>query len=86
MNRKDRRKEAKLAKKLGNEDLEKKLSLAADLAECCRACHKDFDKNNMSMLDSWIVVVRESLGESHLYCPECWELAQSMIHDLQSSD
>ena len=86
MNRKDRRKEAKLAKKLGNKDLEKKLSLASSLAESCRACKKSFDKNNMDMLDSWIVVVRESLGESHLYCPDCWERAQSMIHDLQSSD
>ena len=77
MNRKERRKAEKLAKKSGNKDLEKKLSMASDLADECRACKKYFDKSIIEMIDTWIVVVREK--ETHLYCPECWDNAMSLV-------
>jgi hypothetical protein len=82
LNRKDRRKAAKLARKSGNDDLDKKLAIASSLADECDACQKSFDKSNIEMLDSWIVVVRESLPR--LYCPPCWEHAMSIIENSES--
>ena len=56
--------------------------MASNLSDKCRACLKDFDNNDVEMLDSWIVVVREEESKSHLYCPECWEKATELIKDM----
>ena len=84
MNRKDRRKAEKLAKKSGNKDLQKKLSIASNLSDECLACQKSFDKTDIKMLDSWIVVVREP--DTHLYCPVCWDHAMSVVDNIEKGN
>jgi len=82
MNRKERRKLAAAAKKVGNTDLEEKLKLVETLSSACRSCKSPFDKENMKMLSEWMIVVRESESSTHLYCPKCWEKAVKIIEKL----
>ncbi len=86
MNRKQRRVAASAARKSKNKDLDEKLSLATSLADKCRICESSFDNTNMSMLSEWMVVVREDMRETHLYCPTCWEMGQKMIKDLEEAN
>jgi len=81
MNRAQRREAKKFAKKSGGSELEEKLAMVSSLDDKCRACHKDFDKNNIDMISEWMVVVRNDKNESHIYCPECWDFAQKMIEE-----
>ncbi len=83
MNRSARRKAAKLAKKSGNEDLEKKLSMVSSLSDSCLTCQKAFDKSNIEMLDSWIIVVRDE--ETRLYCPTCWDDAMKRVQQIENT-
>ena len=82
MNRKQRRAAAKTAKRAGNDDLEKKILMLNKLKDTCRVCSKEFDKKDEKMLSEWTVVVREKEEKVHLYCPECWQKAQSIVKDL----
>ena len=84
VNRKERRAAQKLARKSGNKDLEEKLSLIESMDDKCRACHKDFDKTDATVISEWMIVVRRDKKESHVYCPECWEMAKQMISEADS--
>lgn len=84
MNRKQRRTAAAAARKNKDKDLEEKLSLATSLSDKCRMCESSFDKSDMEMLSEWMIVVREDMKETHLYCPTCWEMAHKMIKDLDN--
>jgi len=81
MNRKQRRRKEKMKKKLSPEEqnLSEKISLFNQLAEECLACTKPFDKQDKAMVQSWNVVVREDKDPPvRLYCPDCWERAQTI--------
>ena len=80
MNRKQRRAAAQIAKRSGNPEIQEKLEILNSLKEECFVCQIPFDKTDMQMLDSWIIVVNKALSEgTRLYCPECWEEAMEFV-------
>ena len=83
MNRKQRRAAAKQMKKDGTEEVAEKVALFGKLEDECLVCAEPFDKTNKEMVMSWNVVVREKEGKVNLYCPTCWERAQSVIEQAR---
>ena len=83
MNRKQRRAAAKQMKKDGTEEVAEKAALFGKLEDECLVCEEPFDKTNKEMVMSWSVVVREKEGKVNLYCPACWEKAQSVIEQAR---
>ena len=83
MNRKQRRSAEKQMKKDGTEEVAEKVALFGKLEDECLACNKPFDKKDKEMVMSWNVVVREKEGKVNLYCPTCWERAQSVIEQAR---
>ena len=83
MNRQQRRAAAKQAKKDGTEEVAEKVALFGKLEDKCLVCAKPFDKKDKEMVMSWNVVVREKEGKVNLYCPTCWERAQSVIEQAR---
>ena len=84
MNRKQRRQHEKMKKRMSSEEqnLSEKISLFNQLEEECLACTKPFDKKDKAMVQSWNVVVREDKDPPvRLYCPECWEKAQTVAKE-----
>ena len=80
MNRKQRRAAAQIAKRSGNPEIQEKLEILNSLKEECFVCQIPFDKTDMQMLDSWIIVVNKALSVgTRLYCPECWEEAMEFV-------
>jgi len=81
MNRKQRRVRDKQIKKSKEKktDLEQKMGLFDLMPEDCFLCHKDFDKKNKEMVQSWNVVVREKEQSVKIYCPECWNNAIEIL-------
>ena len=60
-----------------------KVALFGKLEDECLVCAEPFDKTNKEMVMSWSVVVREKEGKVNLYCPACWEKAQSVIEQAR---
>ena len=83
MNREQRRSAAKQMKKDGTEEVAEKVALFGKLEDECLVCEEPFDKKNKEMVMSWNVVVREKEGKVNLYCPTCWERAQSVIEQAR---
>ena len=83
MNRKQRRSAEKQMKKDGTEEVAEKVALFGKLEDECLVCEEPFDKKNKEMVMSWNVVVREKEGKVNLYCPTCWESAQSVIEQAR---
>jgi ribosomal protein L44E len=84
MNRKERRREEKLKKKMSTEEqnLSEKISFFSQLEDECLACAKPFDKQDREMVQSWNVVVREDKDPAvRLYCPDCWQKAQNVVKE-----
>jgi len=81
VNRKQRRARDKQIKKSKEKktDLEQKMGLFDLMPEDCFLCHKDFDKKNKEMVQSWNVVVREKEQSVKIYCPECWNNAIEIL-------
>ena len=80
MNRKQRRAAAQIAKRSGNPEIQEKLEILNNLKEECFVCQIPFDKTDMQMLDSWIIVVNKtSVDGTRLYCPKCWEEAMEFV-------
>lgn len=84
MNRQQRREAARAAKRSGSEEMEEKLLMLNKLKDKCRVCEKSFDKTDTKMISEWTVVVRESEQKVHLYCPGCWDKAQSIVKEFAS--
>jgi hypothetical protein len=81
MNRKQRRAAKKKMESMSPEEqnLSEKISLFNQLEEECLACTTPFDKRNRKMVETWNVVVREDQTPAvRLYCPECWDRAQTI--------
>ena len=83
MNRKQRRAAAKQMKKDGTEEVAEKVALFGKLEDECLVCAEPFDKTNKEMVMSWNVVVREKEEKVNLYCPTCWERAQTVIEQAR---
>jgi len=83
VNRKQRRAAQRLARKGKNKDLESKMKLYSDLPDTCSACSTSFDKTDDTMLDEWIMVVREDEKQTRLYCPPCWSKAKTLIEKVK---
>ena len=84
MNRKQRRQHEKMTKNMSHDEqnLSEKISLFSQLEEECLACQAPFDKSNKEMVQTWNVVIREEKDPPvRLYCPECWDKAQTIAHE-----
>jgi len=76
---KQRRKQSRAQKK----DMAEKMGLFNKLEENCEICNAPFDKSNKEMVQSWYVIVREEQQKVNLYCPPCWESAQTRVREIQ---
>lgn len=74
---------AKHKAKDAQEDLQNKLSMFDRLPDNCMICNKSFDKKDKKEVKSWFVAVREKENKVNLYCPDCWNRAQSFIEELK---
>jgi hypothetical protein len=84
MNRKQRRQHEKMTKRLSpdEQNLSEKISLFNGLEEECLACTLPFDKQDKAMVQLWNVVIREDKDPPvRLYCPDCWEKAQTVAEE-----
>ena len=81
LERKLRRKKAKLAHKKAERELATKVALFGHLPKKCLTCEAPFDKLNREQVMSWNVVVRQQEEKVHLYCPDCWDNAQQIVKD-----
>ena len=63
-------------------DLEKKIGLFDKLPDHCTNCLCPYDKKSKEMAMTWSVVVREQENKVNLYCPTCWDKAQSVLEEL----
>jgi hypothetical protein len=75
------RKKGNKAKKLAEKEMATKVALMGDLGDKCLTCDKSFDKLNREDVATWNVVVRQEEEKVHLYCPNCWESAISLIKE-----
>ena len=76
--RKIKRAKEKQAKK----EIKQKMNMFSRLGDECLACTKSFDKTNKEHVTTWTVVVRESEKKVNLYCPDCWDMANTAIKTL----
>ena len=83
MNREQRRRMQKEAKKDGNQEFESKVALFGKLPDECLACTKPFDKTDRDMVMSWSVVVHGPEEVVRLYCPDCWGKAKKITEDFK---
>lgn len=74
---KDKKKQKEIKK-----DLKQKMGMFDMLPEECLACEEPFDKKDREQVMSWNVVVRGENDTVRLYCPDCWEKAQTIIKDF----
>jgi hypothetical protein len=81
--KKIQRKIKKIKKKQAERDLKEKISLFSEIEDCCLVCEKPFDKKNKEMVQSWYVIVRKNQNKVNLYCPECWDRANSLIKEIK---
>ena len=84
MNRKQRRERDRQIKKSKEKptDMERKLGLFDLMPDDCFVCHKNFDKKDKEMVQTWNVVVRESKNSVKIYCPECWNNALKLLKEF----
>jgi len=84
MNREQRRRRKKIIKKSKTKatELNQKLGLFNLLPSECMICQQSFDKTNKEMVKTWNVVVREKEQVVRVYCPTCWNKAQSILGEL----
>jgi predicted RNA-binding Zn-ribbon protein involved in translation (DUF1610 family) len=84
VNRKQRRAMKKeLKKQHGVEDeMAEKMIMFDRMPDECSSCTKPFDKKDRDMVFSWNVVVRHDEQQVRLYCPTCWDAAQTAIKQV----
>tara|TARA_R110000772_G_scaffold104551_2_gene205937 strand:+ start:40 stop:294 length:255 start_codon:yes stop_codon:yes gene_type:complete len=79
MNRKQRRAATSADKQ---DEISDKVAMFQNLPDECLACLKPFDKKNKEMALTWNVVVRDK-DTVRLYCPECWNRAQTAVEEFK---
>jgi len=83
MNREQRRKMSKEAKKDGNQELAAKVALFGKIPDECLTCTEPFDKTDRGMVMSWNVVVHGPEEVVRLYCPDSWDKAKKITEDFK---
>ena len=78
MNRRERRAMEKKMGKDATKNLSEKIFQFNKLPERCDACQTSFDKKDMSMIQSWSVVVKQEIVR--LFCPECIKKTQEALN------
>ena len=73
----------KAKKKQAEQELNEKVNMFSRLEDFCLVCEKPFDKKDKDMVQSWYVIVRENQNKVNLYCPECWDRANSFIKEIK---
>ena len=81
--RKLRRQNSNKKKKLAEKEMAIKIALFGKISDKCLTCSEPFDKMDKAQVTSWSVVVRNEEEIVHLYCPTCWENAQTIIKDFK---
>ena len=81
--KKTQRKRKKNKVKQVKKDLKEKIGMFSQIGEQCLICDKPFDKQNKEMVQSWYVIVREQQDQVNLYCPGCWNRANSFVKQLK---
>ena len=71
--------DTKTKQKEAEERLSKKISSFDKMPDKCLICSLTFDKKNEKMVKEWRVVVKNSPVAVKLYCPKCWEDANSLL-------
>jgi ribosome maturation protein Sdo1 len=79
MSRKTRRAMKKIVGAKAQEKMAEQVAQFGKLPQSCDACHKEFDKKNKSMVQSWNVVVRQE--NVRLFCPDCIEKTKEIINE-----
>tara|TARA_R110002020_G_scaffold95382_9_gene228990 strand:- start:2244 stop:2501 length:258 start_codon:yes stop_codon:yes gene_type:complete len=81
MNRKQRRKDAKIKEGLSpsERNLSEKIFMFEQIPDVCTTCAAPFDKADKGMAISWRVVVREEKQQVRLFCPACVTKAKEVI-------
>ncbi len=79
MNRKQRRAAAKVGKE---NDISDQVAMFQNLPDECLACLKPFDKKDKAMAFTWNVVIKDK-DTVRLYCPECWDKAQTAVKEFR---
>jgi len=85
LKRKMARKALKTQKK-AEKKMAKRLMMFDMLDDECAACLAPFDKQSKEHAMTWNVVVREQEKVVRLYCPECWDKAQSIIKQVENEN
>tara|TARA_Y100001938_G_scaffold86198_1_gene118328 strand:+ start:345 stop:629 length:285 start_codon:yes stop_codon:yes gene_type:complete len=81
--KKIRRRIKKAKKKQAEADYKEKVNMFSKLDDYCFVCEKVFDRNNKDVVKSWYVVVKKKQDKVNLYCPECWERANSLVKKIK---
>ena len=74
------------SKKKAEKKMAKRLMMFDMLEDECAACLKPFDKKSKEHAMTWNVVVREQEKVVRLYCPDCWDKAQSIIKQVENQN
>ena len=82
MNRKDRRAAEKKMGKENSQKIAEKIFQFDQLPEECLTCLKPYDKTDKQMAMTWNVVVQDK-DTVRLYCPDCWQMAKSLIAEYK---
>ena len=64
-------------------DVKEKMALFDQLAEECLVCYAPFDRQDREQVMSWSVIVSHEESSVRLYCPSCWEKAQTVVKDFE---
>jgi uncharacterized protein with PIN domain len=72
--------------KKAEKQMAKKLMMFDMLDDECAACTTPFDKKSKEHAETWSVVVREQEKVVRLYCPDCWNKAQTIIKQVEEED
>ena len=72
------------SQKKAEKTMAKRLMMFDMLDDECAACLAPFDKQSKEHAMTWNVVVREQEKVVRLYCPECWDKAQSIIKQVEN--
>ena len=81
--KKIRRNIKRAKKRQAEKDLKEKIGLFSKIQDFCLVCEKPFDKNDKKMVQSLYVVVRKEQEKVNIYCPECWDRANSLIKEIK---
>lgn len=60
-------------------DVQKTMNMFDKIPNNCLICNKGFNKTDKQMVKEWKVIVKNEPASVKLYCPDCWEQAQTTL-------